>query len=109
MDDSHSEHETGADSGGLRAQPHVEVMTITDVTMWLEKEGFAEDVLSAFEGESLKSSQSTGGGPKAPLAGRTLMAPQLLRRGIEFALQLSAYYNYCGLHLFLGSQRHSIL
>ena len=44
----------------MRAQPHLEVMTITDVTMWLKKEGFAEDVLSAFEGESVKSSQFNG-------------------------------------------------
>lgn len=69
MDDSHSEHETGADSGGLRAQPRVEVMTITDVTMWLKKEGFAEDVLSAFEGESLKSSQSIGVWAEGALSG----------------------------------------
>ena len=60
MDGSHSEHETGADSGGLHAQPRLEVMTITDVTMWLKKEGFAEDVLSAFDGESVKSSQFNG-------------------------------------------------
>ena len=49
-------------------------MTITDVTMWLKKEGFAEDVLSAFEGESVKSSQLIlmVCVPNAPLAGRTL-------------------------------------
>ena len=43
------------------SRERMEEMSITDVTMWLRKEGFAEDVLSAFEGELVKPTPIYGG------------------------------------------------
>lgn len=40
----------------------IEEMTISDVTMWLQREGFSEPVLSAFEGLLLMECNEGRGG-----------------------------------------------